>query len=552
MLLRLAKPFFVSEKKWKALFYLVVLLSLCLAVAAVQVWMSYANRDMMTSLSERNEKDFLRNTGYYLLTVLCAIPIGVFYRYFEERFALLWREWMTARLLKRYFFRRAYYSLQALPELDNPDQRIAEDVNNFTATTLSFTLIILNSFIILSSFVGVLYSISPQLVLVLLAYSIIGTGLTILIGRRLIRLHFTKYKREADLRYGLIRVRDNAESIAFFRGEPRERVDLVQRLIAIVSNIKELIGWNRNLAFFTSSYNYIALIIPIFIVGPLYIQKQVEFGVIPQAAGAFSQVLAAMSMIIIQFERISAYSAGISRLAGLWDALDADSENDDDDPDIQLTEGKILALDRVTVRPPKSKRVLVEDLTLTLPQSKGMLIMGPSGSGKSSVFRTIAGLWNSGEGSIQRPQLQKMLFLPQRPYMVNGTLKANLVYPLRSDLEISTEELKAVLQAVNLESVLSRTEDGFDSQLDWANVLSLGEQQRLSFGRLLISKPSLALLDEATSALDEENEEQLYLKIKSLKTSFVSIGHRSSLRKFHDYLLSLVPPKGWSLENLNA
>ncbi len=535
-----------SPERRNALQFSAMLLLLSALIAGVQVLMSYANRDMMTALADRKGIEFSAHLTRYLGAIALAIPIGVFYRYIEERFALLWREWMTNHLLKRYFFRRAYYYLRADEALDNPDQRIVEDVKNFTATTLSLSLITLNATVTLFAFLGVLWSISWTLVGVLMAYAIAGTVLTALIGHRLIGIHYHQYQREADLRYGLVRVRDNAESIAFFRGEPRERLELMQRLGLLVSNTRDLISWNRNLAFFTSGYNYIALVVPLIVVAPLYMNKQIEFGVVSQATGAFAQVLAAVSLIIVQFERLSAYAAGVARLGSLWDAISGDDPEEDDDPEINIEEGTSLVLEELSVRPPKSERELVRELSLKLPIGKGLLIMGPSGSGKSSLLRAIAGLWSTGDGSIQRPQLKQMMFLPQKPYLIQGSLRANMLYPAR-DAEVPETELKEAFHKVNLDSLVERVSGDFTTTLDWSNILSLGEQQRLSFARILLAKPKLVFLDEASSALDEENEAHLYEQLKSLNCSYVSVGHRSTLKKFHDFLLSGEGDGAWKL-----
>lgn len=550
---KIISPFFRSPRRRTVWFYCVILLVLSMAVSAVQVWMSYANRDMMTALSASRAPEFSVAIGYYVLTILVAIPIGVFYRFFEERLGLLWRDWMTGHLIKRYFFRRAYYQMRGNDTVDNPDQRITEDVRNFSAITLSLALLLLNSTVTLVAFIGVLWSISTTLVLVLFAYAVTGTVVTALIGHRLISIHYNQYQKEADLRYGLVRVRDNSESIAFFRGEARERLDLVQRLSAVVGNTVSLIGWNRNLAFFTSGYNYIALVVPIAVVAPLYFSKEIEFGVIPQAAGAFAQVLASLSLIISQFERLSAYVAGAVRIGGLWDFLHGDEgigEELDDDPEIEIQEGRSLVFKELTVIPPKSDRELVTDLNFSLPLSKGLLIMGASGTGKSSVLRTVAGLWKSGEGSLQRPQLSRMMFLPQKPYIISGSLRANALYPQRDSEDISDEVIAESLKTVALDSLVERVEGKLETELDWGNILSIGEQQRLSFARLLLAKPELAFLDEATSALDEENEERLYSLMQTLGCSFVSIGHRSTLKKFHSFLLLIKGGGRWSIEEL--
>lgn len=306
--------------------------------------MSYANRDMMNAFTDKDSSTFYLNTIWYLATIVIAIPLGVGFRYMEERFALVWREWLTLRLIKRYFFRRAYYQLQGLPFLDNPDQRITEDIKNFTAITLSLFLILVNSFITVFAFIGVLFFISFKLIAVLIIYTITGTLLSYLIGKKLIGIHYQQYQKEADLRYNLVRVRDNAEAIAFFRGEARERISLISRMNSVIENTLRMINWNRNLAFFTSGYNYIALIIPVVVIAPQYLSGEIKFGVVSQAIGAFAQVLAALSLIVTQFERISSYLAGIDRLGGLCHALAASDDTENDDPEIEILEGSSLKL----------------------------------------------------------------------------------------------------------------------------------------------------------------------------------------------------------------
>lgn len=466
----------------------------------------------------------------------------MFYRYTEERLGLLWRQWMTHHLVKRYFFNRAYYRLRSSDTIDNPDQRIAEDVKNFTTTTLSFMLIFLNSSVTLVAFSGVLWSISGSLFLVLIAYAVLGTGLSILIGRRLVGLYYHQYQREADFRYGLIRVRDNAESIAFYRGEKREHRDLVHRFAEVVNNTLSIIGWNRNLAFFTTSYNYAALTLPTLVVAPMFMRGEVSFGVVTQAGGVFAQVLAALSLIITQFERLSSFTAGVSRIGSLWqelDEFDAEDEHESQDEQILIEEVKRgLILEDVTVQTPGGSKTLVRSLDLTLHPRESLLLMGESGTGKSSLLRTVAGIWQSGSGSITRPALKDMMFLPQRPYMVPGSLRDQLQYP-QTDSSSDDGAMLEALDLVNLREVLDRVDGDLDAVTDWSNVLSLGEQQRVSFARLLLRKPALAFLDEATSALDEANEERLYTWLRESGIAFVSVGHRSTLKAFHERLLLL-------------
>ncbi|MEO8205703.1 MAG: ABC transporter ATP-binding protein/permease [Chthoniobacterales bacterium] len=538
---QLAKAFFFGSRRETRLLVAVLLL-LCVAVGVVQVLVSYAGRNFMTSLAQRDMQGFYHNMWIYVGTFVLAVPIGVFYQYITQRLALLWRQWMTHLLVKRYFFNRAYYRLQSSTNVDNPDQRISEDVRSFTSGVLGYLLTLINSGVTLVAFIGVLWTISIKLPLVLFLYAGIGTLLSILIGRRLVGLHFKQYQKEADFRYGLIRVREYAESIAFFRGEKREHRDLIHRFAEVVKNTYLIIAWNRTLAFFTQGYNYIALVVPLLIVGPMFIRGNVEFGVVTQAAGAFASVLAALSVIVAQFEGLSAFAAGIKRLGELWDELDEfDSEDAAVESEAQIAVDETasrLKLSNLTVQTPHNGKTLTADLNFVLPPGKSALVMGESGAGKSSLLRTIAGLWLSGEGSIERPNLNYLMFLPQRPYMVQGSLRSQLLYP-QNDADASEENIRDVLEKVNLSEMLERVEGDLDRSVDWANILSLGEQQRVSFARLFLRYPKLAFLDEATSALDEPNELLLYNQLRKLCISYVSVGHRSTLKAFHDYLIVL-------------
>jgi vitamin B12/bleomycin/antimicrobial peptide transport system ATP-binding/permease protein len=548
----ISRAFFASERRRKARRFLISLLLLAVAVGGVQVLMSYAGRDFFTAISLKQPSAYWTAFAWYLGTFALAVPIGVFYRWVEERLALLWREWMAQHLVKRYFNNRAYFRLRGSEGVDNPDQRISEDVRNFTTSSLSFLLIVLNSLVTLIAFIGVLWMISGMLVIILVGYAVAGTVISIAIGRKLVRLHYHQYEKEANFRYGLVRVRDNAESIAFFRGEKREHLDLFNRLATAVGNTRLIIILNRNLGFFTNSYNYLALVLPIVIVAPLFMRGEVEFGVITQTAGAFAQVLAAFSLIITQFGGLSTYLASIQRLGSLWDQLDEhDSEEDriaSEAENIPNADSQIVKLDKLNICTPGNGRMLVKELSFELRANQSLMIMGPSGTGKSSVLRTIAGLWPGGGGSLERPAFAHLMFLPQRPYMVEGSLREQLLYPY-PDWGVPDEDIRKVVGDVNLSDVFSRVDDDLDRVLDWGNVLSLGEQQRVAFARLFLREPKFAFLDEATSALDEENQKDLYLRIKESGISFISVGHRTTLVEHHDRLLELDRSGSWEIRS---
>ncbi|MDB9320859.1 ABC transporter ATP-binding protein/permease [Nodularia spumigena CS-591/04] len=559
--LKVAKPYWFSEQKWKARGLLGLLLLLALAVNAINVGISFIFRNIDTSLATfpqtKDASIFWRFITLYAGLLVLGTPIVVMYGYIQDKLGLQWREWLTNHFLDKYFQNRAYYQINFNQKIDNPDQRIAEDIRSFTRTSLSFTLLILTSIITLISFTGVLLSISVSLSVALVIYAILGTVVTAGIGQRLIGINYNQLKREADFRYGLIHVRDNAESIAFYQGETEEILQLKQRFVRAILNFDLLINWQRNLGFFTTSYNYFVSALPYLVIAPIYFAGETDFGTFTQAAIAFSQIFSALSVVVGQFESLTAFAAGIERMGDLDEVLETADQQQPGMRTIDVTQASGIELRSVTLMTPNYERTLVRDLPFMLQPGEGLVIVGNSGSGKSSLLRAIAGLWNAGTGQIIRPSLSEMMFLPQRPYMVLGSLRSQLLYP-NPDNDILESKMRHVLEEVNLAELPERV-GGFDVELDWANVLSLGEQQRLAFARLLLSMPNYVILDEATSALDLANEKNLYQQLKAKETTLISVGHRPSLLQYHEYVLELDGSSNWRLlpmdeytVNLNA
>jgi putative ATP-binding cassette transporter len=541
----LTRPFFSSEMKWRALGLVVLLLALSLSLNGVGVLMSYISRDFMTALQTKNTDTFYSELFTYVLAFLLATPIGVYYSYTEQRLNLLWRRWLSHHILARYFNQRAYYRLNLRGEIDNPDQRIAADVTGFCGHSLTFCLILFNSTVQLFLYGHVLWSISWILFPAAVAYALFGSLLTYLLGRPLIGLNFAQLKKEADYRYKLVTVRDSAESIAFYGREVREYTRTRQRLKAALNNALQVMNWNRNLSFFTTGYNYVLAILPTVIVAPLFFRGEIEFGAVIQAGAAFTFVLNALSIVVNHFGNLSLFAAEINRLGSFWDAIEESATLPATGQRIAVATGAPLEFRGVTIWTPRREQVLVKNLSFTM-HGRSLLLSGPSGSGKSSILRVIAGLWDTGSGSVIRPDLKNALFLPQRPYMVLGSLRAQLVYGVRRG-SILDRELVSVLQTVRLTDMLERV-GGLDAILDWPNILGTGEQQRLAFARLLLMRPKIVFLDEATTAMDSSIEQMIYKTLPTVVDQYVSTGSHAELSKFHEHSIQLIGDGTWHYE----
>lgn len=541
----LAAPFFRSELRYAALGLVALVLTLSLTINGIGVIMSYIGRDFMTALQTKDSSLFRGKLLQYIGAFLIATPIVVYYSYTEQRLSLLWRRWLSHRILARYFSDRAYYRLNLKGEIDNPDQRIEEDVRSFCAQSLTFCLILFNSSVQLFLYVYVLWSISWKLLVAAFSYAAIGSVVTYFLGRPLVGLNFAQLKKEADYRYKLINIRDSAESIAFYGREFQEFTRTRQRLKSALSNLLQVINWNRNLQFFTTGYNYILTILPTIIVAPLFFDGQIEFGAVIQAGAAFGFVINALSIVVNHFGNLSVFAAVINRLGSFSEALDRAQEPLSPGALISIRQGDALELRGVTIWTPRREQVLIKNLSFAM-QSNSLLISGPSGSGKSSILRAIAGLWDSGSGTIIRPDLKNALFLPQRPYMVLGSLRSQLLYGVARK-GLLDRELIAVLDQVRLTEMFRRV-GGLDAVLDWPNILGTGEQQRLAFARLLLIKPSFVFLDEATTAMDQSIEQLLYELLPKFVGQYVSTGDAANLRKFHKHILSLQGDGTWNFE----
>lgn len=535
------------QSRWRQWSLLWLLLFLSFAVNGMNVTLSYVFRFVDNALNQRDENVFWQLLLVYIGILVIAVPVIVLYRYIRLKLGLFWREWLTQLFFDRYFSNRAYYELDsnaANTEIDNPDQRITEDIKSFSETTLHFLLDILDSILTLISFIAILYSISRVLTLGLLIYAVLGTGVAVIAGQKLIKINFNQLRLEGNFRYGMVHVRDNAESIAFYRGENLERQQVTERLIEAIRNFDLLIIWQAIIELFQYAYNYFTRVVPYLIVAPLYFAGETDFGTITQAVLAFREVLRALSIITNQIDTLSRFAASINRLGEFYERLDVVAVFSGRGGELESYEqiqlqnnGPALKIHDLTLRTPNSEQTLVEHLSLEQDGSDRLLIVGTSGCGKSSLMRAIAGLWRRGQGTIIRPDPSNTLFLPQRPYMLLGSLKEQIIYP-NIHSTISDDEIHAILNRVNLPNLVERV-GGLDVERDWPSVLSLGEQQRLAFARILVSQPQYVMLDEATSALDVNNENELYKVLQNMDVVYVSVGHRPSLIHYHNRVLVL-------------
>lgn len=544
----IAKPYWTHDAKWTARGMLVLLVVLLLGRTEFTVAFNNQTGEMTSALAAHDGPRFWHSVKIFTTVLVVAVPIYGFFYYVRDKLGILWRRWLTNRFVGRYFKDRAYYELTSNHSIDNPDQRIAVDIDAFTANSLRFLLETVSAVLQLIAFSSVLWRISKPLVGVLVVYAIIGTLVTFgVFGRPLVNLNFQQLRREADFRFGLIRVRENAEAIAFYRGEARESKHVIERFGEVFRNKVRLLKRTLGLNLFQYAYSFATYIIPVVIIAPRVLSRELEVGQMTIAVGAFSAMLSSLTIFIDNFELLSQFGAGVERLHSFSHSLVMEKPEAHPDTTIRRTESPSLALNDVTLQTPGRERTLMEHVTLAVDEGKSLLIAGASGGGKSSLLRAIAGLWNAGTGEIQRPKLDDMLFLPQRPYMILGTLRNQLLYP-NVDREIPDAELQAVLEQVNLASAVERC-GGFDVEIDFAKVLSGGEQQRLAVARVLLSKPRYIVLDEATSALDETNEAKVYAKLVEDGGTLISVTHHPGLVKYHRQVLELVGDGTWKLRD---
>jgi len=524
--------------------FAVTLIILMFAINGLNVVNSFVGRYFMSAIENRNEAIFQRQALYYVGVFLASTVVLVFYRFTEERLGILWREQLTRRLTDAYMKDRTYYRLDSATGVANPDQRISEDVRAFTTTTLSFVLLIVNGTLTAVSFSGVLWTISPQLFGVAVAYAAVGSVLTIYLGKPLIRLNYDQLDMEADFRSDLIHVRENSESIALAHREGRFKARLNKRLDALATNFRRLIRINRNLGFFTNGYNYFIQIIPALMIAPLFISGHKEFGVITQSTMAFATLVGAFSLIVTQFQSISAFTAVVARLHTLSDAIEKTQRTALCMIEVEESPDRVV-YENVTIHSADWSRLLISDLNLEITRGSRWLVVGKDDAPKVALFRATAGVWSCGDGRIIRPNLDDILFLPERPYLPPGTLREAL---LRTGMELITpdSEIMEVLEKLGLKDVVTHA-NGLDTNQDWDDLLSIGEQHLLSIARIFLAKPAFVFLDRPGSALAKSQIASILDMLKEQGTGVVILSKNGESRLRYDAVLDIMPNGVWEV-----
>ncbi|WP_434623363.1 ABC transporter ATP-binding protein/permease [Azospirillum sp. B2RO_4] len=553
---RLTKPYWSSEEKWAARGLLAAIVVLNLAAVFMEVWFTQINADIFDALQEKNQSGFVHALLVFGGLALVFIAVAVYRLYLNQMLQIRWRRWLTERYLGDWLENQTFYRLQfANTGTDNPDQRIAEDLRSFVQLTLSLSLGFLTNLVSLVSFLAILWSLSGSvtipwlgidlpgyMVWVALVYAVAGTWITHWIGRPLARLSFDQQRYEADFRFALVRLRENAESVALQQGEAQEARGFGDRFGRVVANWWSLMRTQKRLVWFTSAYGQIAVIFPLLVAAPRYFSGALPLGSLMQTSQAFGQVQGSLSWFIDAYVNLADWHATTSRLTGFHHAVQSVRADARDHAGVERAAASdgALTLDGLALTLPHGGTPLVR-ADLTVQPGDTLLITGPSGSGKSTILRAIAGIWPFGHGRIALPAggtttANGSMVLPQKPYLPIGTLRATVTYPAAPHA-FEAEAVREVLDAVGMAGFADR----LDEEDHWSQRLSGGEQQRIAIARALLHKPDWLYLDEATSACDPETEERLYglLRTRLPGTTLVSVGHRPSLAAFHDRRLTV-------------
>ena len=546
----LTKSYWQSEEKKKAFFLLGCIIALTLGVVYMLVLLNQWNNSFYSALQNYDAKKIFDELIHFSWLAAIYILLAVYSYYLQQTLILNWRRWLTTRFIDIWLQNKTYYNLQMFgKDTDNPDQRISEDVRQFVEMTLSFGIGILKAFCTFASFVVILYNLSGSLSFTFmgktwtingymlwasLLYSVIGTYITHLVGRKLVKINFIQQKYEADFRFSMIRLRESAESVAFYRGEAQEGSVFKQRFKMLLDNFWKLVNKQKQLVFLNSGYSQIAIIFPFVVAMNRYLTKEVTLGGLMQVASAFGRVQDSLSYFVDMYSSIAQWQAVVMRLTYFGRHMHDVSQQAERFHVERFAAADVVEVSNMQINLPDGKPLL-ENISFTLHPGHNVLIKGVSGSGKSTLLRAISGIWPFVDGKIFLPERDKLMFIPQKPYLPLGTLRAALNYP--GNKPIDDTELIYLMDLCQI----GYLKDKLDLEADWSHVLSVGEQQRLAFVRAHIQQPQWLFLDEATSALDEDTEATMYslLQERLQQTTVVSVGHRSTLNKYHELVLRL-------------
>ena len=550
---RIASPYFYSEDRWAGRILLAAVVAIELSIVGLNVLLNSWNNAFYNALQDKDWDAFVYQLGYFCVLATAFILLAVYQLYLNQWLQIRWRRWLTETYLDRWLAGANHYRMQLLGDAaDNPDQRIAEDVRQFIDTgILPIGLNLLNAVVTLGSFAvilwnlsaaaplhafGIKYDIPGYLLWAALVYAVAGTIFTHLIGRPLIALNFQQQRYEADFRFNLVRVRENSEQIALLNGERAESAGLLQRFSNVVANWMAIMSRQKKLTFLTAGYRQAAVVFPYIMVSPAYFAGAVQLGGLMQTANAFGQVQDALSVFVNIYRSLAEWRAVIERLAGFDHSIIAAREAATTPPVITLAPGDApaVSISDLVVRLPQGTP-LVSASKVSIKLGEQVLVSGPTGSGKSTLFRALAGVWPFGSGTITVPKNARVMILPQRPYFPIAPLAAAVAYPAGRE-SYDEGKIAGLISAVGLPALADRIEE----EAHWNRMLSLGEQQRLGIARALLSEPDFLFLDEATASLDEPAEAALYqlLQRELPRAIIVSIGHRSTLAAFHQRRLA--------------
>jgi putative ATP-binding cassette transporter len=548
---RIASPYFYGEDRLAGRMLLLSVIALELSIVALNVLFNSWNARFYNAIEAKDWESFKFELLLFCGLAALFIAAAVYQLYLQLWLRIRWRQWMTERYLVRWLRDGTHYRMRLTGDVaDNPDQRIAEDLELFAERAIAIGIGFLGAIATLASFVTILWRLSDQaetpylgvipgyLVWIALLYAIGGTLITHLIGHPLVRLNFNQQRYEADFRYHLVRIRENGEQVALLAGEDAERARLGDRFATLVANFRLIMTARKRLTWFTAGYDQVSIVFPYVVVSPAFFAGTIPLGVLTQTASAFGQVQTAFSFFVNAYSQLAEWRAVTERLIGFEDSMQQ-AERLKASSQIVLSEDPKAALSIADLRLRLPSGVpIVSAADVVIAPDESVLVTGRSGSGKSTLFRAIAGIWPFGSGKIALGKGRTLMVLPQRPYLPFGRLDEALAYP-NAPARFTAAQLAEVLNAVQLEKLVPR----LDEQASWPHVLSQGEQQRISLARAILSKPDVLLLDESTSALDEAAEADLYRLLESRLpgATLISIGHRKTLHALHERRLDLEP-----------